>query len=42
MCLNRLTNSPMLRRRKRAIGSDDFVTVDFNPRNKNEPLSKVA
>ena len=27
---------------KRAIGSDDFVTVDFNPRNKNVPLSKVT
>ena len=30
----------MLRKRKRAIGSDDFVTVDFNPRKSQHPLSK--
>ena len=29
-------------RRKRAVGSDEVVTVDFNPRNKNVPLSKVT
>ena len=30
----------MLRRRKRAIGSNDVVTVDFNPRDKNAPSVK--
>ena len=28
----------MLRRLQRAIGSDDIVTVDFNPRKKNKLL----
>ena len=27
---------------KRAVGSDDVVTVDFNPRSKNVPINKVA
>ena len=30
----------MLRRPKRAIGSDDVVTEDFNPRKRTYPLSK--
>ena len=32
----------MLSRFKRAVGSNDVVTVDFNPRNEKVPLSKVT
>ena len=30
----------MLRKPKRAVGSDDVVTVDFNPRKKYDPSVK--